>query len=472
MSSCENGIIGDKSENLPPETYTVVNKIERAGEDRFVSQIEVRWWGDDPDGIVKGFEFSTDLESWNYTERQDSVFQVKLPEGSDTFDFDFYVRAIDNEGAWDETPAHLIYPVKNSAPEVSFDIPVGTPTNPGRWPKKTFPIIQLRWLLSDPDGDDNIDYLEFYVNDTTQDGITISKDFKSLTLKAIDPEADVSDCEILLGTVLQPHNEKMEGLRLNALNKFYIRAVDKVGATSQFVASQDIYVKKKVSDVLLVNAYGSSIENREGFYTENFLLAGIESYDTIRVNEVDGEYYTQLAVDNVTQSMIFAMFDVLVWFGEDAPYTLTLAQRTTGDFLDNGGRMFVSVFFSAGIDPLSNYLDFTPIDSLVNPGGGVFFMDNGAEAVPVLNGWPVLRSTKILTSTRPFYPGFEVKPLYDARLKTAGGDWNGASTIMAKKESGGKTQFIISSVELYRLSGNKNMTELFSKIFIDELGLN
>jgi len=166
------------------------------------------------------------------------------------------------------------------------------------------------------------------------------------------------------------------------------------------------------------------------------------------------------------------MFKVLVWFGEDASYTLTLAQRTTGDFIDNGGKMFVSVFFSAGIDPLSNYLDFTPIDSLVEPLGGVFFMDKKAEAVPTDPSWPILTAPKIITSTRSFYPGFGVKPLYNAQLKTSAGDWNGPATTMAKKEVDGKAQFIISSLELYRLSGSDNMPELFQKIFIEELEIN
>lgn len=471
LAGCGEGILGDEEENLAPETYTIVKNIQRVGEGRFVSQIDVQWWGDDPDGVVKGFELSSDQVNWTYTTRQDSTFLVQLPEGADTFDFDFYVRAIDKFDKPDPTPAYLVYPVKNSRPEVAFDIPVGTPTNPGRWPDKTFPILQLQWLLSDPDGDANIDYLEFYINDTMGTGIQVSKDYRSLTIEALDPEADQSDCRVLLGSVLEPHEETIGTLDLNAQNVFYIRATDKVGAKSNFVASKPIFIKKKVSDVLLVNAYESSLDDREKFYIDNLLAAGITSFDTIRVNEVNGEFYTQLAVDNVTQSRIFAMFDVLIWFGEDAPYTLTLAQRTTGDFLDKGGRMFASVFFNAGIDPLSNYLEFTPIDSLVAPDKGVFFMDNGAAAKPSQDGWPELRSTRILTSTRPFQPTFDTKPLYEADLTTVSGAWEGPSVIMAKREVAGETQFIISSIELYRLDGNNNMKELFEKVFKEELGL-
>lgn len=472
FNSCGDGISGEEFENQAPETYSVVDKINRVGDQRFVSQINIQWWGDDPDGIVKGFEYSTDDgQTWNYTEKQDSNFLVSLPEGADTFDFAFWIRAVDNEGLVDPTPKVVVYPVKNSAPSISFDVPQGTPGSPSRFPKKTFPILQFKWLVDDPDGFANLDYIEFYANDTTGEGIEISKDFSSLLLEADNPEADITDATIYLGSTLQAIDEKIEGLKLNAKNVFYLRATDKVGAQSGFTRTDSIYLKKKVSDALLVNAYSSQIERREDFFTENLVAAGITSFDTIRVNEVEVDRYTQLAADNVTQSRIFALFDVLIWFGEDASYTLTLAQRTTGDFLTNGGKMFVSVFFSSSVDQQSTYLDFTPIDSLVEPTNGVFFMDKNAEATALEAEWPTLSAPRIITSTRPFYPGFGVKPLYTAQLKTTAGDWSGESTIIASREQDGETQFIISSLELYRLDGGKNMPELFTKIFKEELGL-
>lgn len=472
LSGCRNGFLGDENNNQPPETYTVTRSIERIGDDRFVSQVNIQWWGDDPDGIVAGYEYSFDQTTWNYTTRQDSVFLVDLPEGADTFDFDFYVRAIDNQGLADPTPANVVYPVKNSTPTIAFDIPEGSPSSPGRWPRKTFSVLQFRWVAEDQDGEDNLDYFEFFINDTTQPGVRIPSVFSSLTIEAETPEADVSDCKVLLGSTLNEHDEKATGLNLNQDNKFYIRAIDKVGAASWIAGTQNILVKKKVSNLLLVNAYNSSVSQREDFYTNNLTAIGITSFDTIRVNEVEGSLYTQLAADNTTQSRIFSMYDVLIWFGEDDSYTLTLAQRTTGEFINKGGRMFASVFFSSSVDPLSTYLDFTPIDSLVDPGANVFFMDNGAEAQPTQSGWPVIKSNRIITSARPFFPVFDGEALYNAKLKTVGGDWEGPSTIMAKRAVNGQTKFVISSIELFRLDGGNNMGELFEKVFKEELGLN
>lgn len=471
LTACASGIWGDTHDNLPPETHTVARHIHRVGDQRFVSQVAIQWWGDDPDGAVAGYEFSIDQVNWVYTKRQDSVFLVDLPEGLDTFDFAFFVRAIDNQGLADPSPAHVVYPVKNSPPVIAFSTALGSPTEPARQPKKSFPILQYRWEMDDPDGFDNIDYVEFFVNDTNAQGIRIDPAYQSLTLKAIDPESTGSAVRIYVGSTMLLLDGQLDGLRLDAMNKFYLRATDKVGAQSGFAASNAVYIKRKIGKVLLVNAYANAVADREEFYLSNLSSVGVSGYDTMRVNEVEGGYYTQLAADNATQSLIFSLFDVLIWFGEDASYTLTLAQRTTSGFIDNGGRMFVSVFFSAGIDPLSTYLEFTPIDSLIDPKGTVFFMDKNAIATPVLAGWPQLSAPKIITSPRPFYPAFAAQPLYTAQLKTAAGDWTGGATIMAKTQVGGQTRFVISSIELHRLDGGGNMRELFQKLFKEEFGL-
>ncbi|MBI3141485.1 MAG: hypothetical protein HYZ16_01515 [Bacteroidetes bacterium] len=471
LTACTSGMVGESHDNLPPETYTVAKHINRVGDQRFVSQVSIQWWGDDPDGAVSGYEFSIDQVNWTYTKKQDSVFLVNLPEGLDTFDFAIYIRAIDNYGLADPSPAHVVYPVKNSPPHIAFSAVLGSPTEPARQPRKSFPIIQYRWEVDDPDGYDNIDYVEFFINDTTAKGMRIGSDYQSLTLEAIRPEEATSPVRIYVGSTMVLLDGQLDGLRLDAMNKFYLRATDKVGAQSGFAVSKAVYVKRKVGNVLLVNAYANSISERELFYLSHLQAVGIAGIDTMRVNEVEGGYYTQLAADNATQSLIFSLFDVLVWFGEDAGYTLTLAQRTTPGFIAQGGRMFVSVFFSSGIDPLSTYLEFTPIDSLVDPKGGVFFMDKNAAASPSLAGWPTISSSKIITSPRPFYPSFGAQALYAAQLKTPAGEWVGESTIMAKTEAGGHTRFVISSIELHRLDGNGNMMELFQKIFKEEFGL-
>ncbi|MEX0966223.1 MAG: hypothetical protein WD077_03230 [Bacteroidia bacterium] len=473
FSSCKDDIAGSPTANIPPETYTVADTIVRVGSDRFTSRITVRWWGDDPDGYLAGFEISQDGGPWSFTTRQDSVFLVEIPPGQDTFDFILHVRAIDNDGVQDPTPAIIAYPVKNSAPLVAFQYSGGSPA---RNPVKTFPVIKYFWEATDPDGFANIDHFELYLNDTTSAPFIIDAVFSSATLKAVNPEAALTDVEVLTGSSLIPEPGTMPGLRTNDSNVLYIRAVDQVGATSPLISSYSIYVKRVVSKVLLVNAYSTNLQQREDFYLNHLGATGISNVDTLRVSEVVAGNYTSLAADNPTQEMIFALFDVLIWFGSEATTSLPMAQRTTDQFFNAGGKMFIATNYSSAIEEQANFLDFTPIDSLVEPpAGSQFRLANDARIIPVLTGWPELKSVQILSSARPFYEAANTTAIYTAEITQSSSSganiWPGHSTIMAKRPASGQSNFIISSLELHNLDGNGNMQQFFQRLFVDEFGL-
>ena len=84
----------------------------------------LKWWFAGggrrrPDGVA-GYEFTFgDLYSLmadgNLQKRQDNTFYSGSPAGTDTPDFYFSVRAMDQEGLRDPSPATLAYPVKNSS---------------------------------------------------------------------------------------------------------------------------------------------------------------------------------------------------------------------------------------------------------------------------------------------------------------------------------------------------------------------
>ncbi|MFC2114466.1 hypothetical protein ACFLRI_03880 [Bacteroidota bacterium] len=479
--SCKESLTGELKPNLAPETYTVVDTIMRYGPDRFKTEIQINWWGEDPDGYVKGFEYSTDKMNWTFTNLQDSTFLVNIPPGQDTFDFSFYVRAIDNHGLKDMTPAYIVYPVKNSPPSVEFDYSIG---NPKRKPEFTFPVLKFSWIGQDPDGAENIQFYEIFLNDTSSNPVIIEAVFNSVILEATDLQQGVVDCRVFQGNSLTPHTNLIQGLKLNDTNQFLIRAVDVVGEKSPIVESYKIYVRKPIETtskekVLLVNAYSSSIVTRESFYTNYLNAIGIFDFNSTRIQEVSGDHYTELAPDNITQSMIFNLFDVIIWFGKDIDFSMSLAQRTTDDFFNKGGRMFMAVEIASSISDQAGYLDFSPIDSLVSlPADALAFrIEKAADVIPAQSGWPQLKTdpAKFIPSARPFYEDFSSTSLYDAMIikSTASGSevWQGKSTIMAKRMKAGKTTFIISSLELHNLNGSNNMSELFTKLFIDELGL-
>jgi len=384
--SCNDSLHGDLINNQNPETYTVVDTIIRYGTDRFTTKVVVSWWGDDKDGFITGYEISFDNNIWFYTKNQDSTFLLRIPEGSDTFDFSFYIRSIDNNGMKDPTPAIISYPVKNSAPQVEFIYPSATPV---RKPFTSFPVLKFDWIGNDPDGKENIDHYEIYLNDTNNAPLIVSGIYSSLYLKAVNSKADQSECYLFLGSNLTKNDVNLEGLQLDDTNQLFIKAVDLVGEKSTFAASYKIYLRKQTSDILLVNAYNLNIQEREDFYKNNLNLIGITNYQLIRINEVKENRYTELAPDNISQSMIFSLFKTIIWFGKDVSYSLSLAQRTTDEFFNTGGKLFLAVEISTSIEDQAGYLDFTPIDSLVSiPAGYKGFLIDKADIRAKENGWP------------------------------------------------------------------------------------
>lgn len=473
FTACRPDIEGDPDQNRPPETHTVADTIAREGEQRFTSQIEIQWWGDDPDGYITGYLLSLDGGPWIFTESQDTVLTVSIPEGQDTFNFNFRVKAVDNLGQEDPTPAEITYPVQNSAPSISF---VYSDASPSRNPVRTYPVLKFTWNANDPDGFANIDHLELYLNDTTATPVIVPPDFTTATLVATDPSAPVSEMEVLVGVQDQPLPDLLQGLRTNDSNRVYIRVVDEVGATSPFIASDPIYVLPVTSDLLLVNAYRTGAQTQEDFYVDNFQQIGITSFDVLNVNLVEDDNYVMLAPDNPTQARMFELWDVIAWFGGDAPSTLPLAQKTLGRFFDADGQIFMATSFSSALEDQATFLEFTPVDSLVNPPQGAQFrLASGAQIDALQPGWPALEADRIVSSARPYFPEGGTVPLYEAEVTVTGGGlpyiWQGQDLVMVKRVEAGRTSFIFSSLELHNLNGQGNIQELFRQIFITEFNL-
>mgnify|MGYP001044498104 FL=1 len=138
-----------KGENLPnaaPETKLSIEEINLTGNARLNSTVSLSWFGTDIDGYVAYYEFKINKGEWTRTQIQDSTFLFAIDPDDDSTDIDFYVRAIDDEGVVDPTPAYLLVPLKNSPPSVTIDeesLPIDT----------TNLVITFRYSAADPDGD-------------------------------------------------------------------------------------------------------------------------------------------------------------------------------------------------------------------------------------------------------------------------------------------------------------------------------
>jgi hypothetical protein len=483
LMACKSGFEKEKTALGDPETFMVVDTIFRTGENRLTTRVEANWWGNAPGGFIVGYEISTDnQQSWHFTKTQDSSFLLNIPPGQDSADVVVYVRAIDNIGRKDPTPASTLFPIKNSKPKVSFIFsqPLGGIASQN--PVLVFPVIKYSINGTDPDGQQDLEAFELFINDTNAIPFILPANATAFTVVAENPKGNGGLSKVYINNNTNPLPGTIDGLNHNTFNIFYVRAVDKAQSKSSYVGSPAIWVKKVSSDILVVNAYSSSKIAVQNFYTNRLKNNGILVFDTLQATEIVSSNYTQLQPDFLTQSRTFSLFKKMIWFADNASFSFSLGQRTTGPFFDNGGSLFMSVAINSSFDPLSNFLDWTPIRQLVNPPAGSIFRVNINSLVsPMFQGWPILKSTAIIPSARPFeIPSSTNQVSYDSVyaggiIESKSGQppvaWNGISTVIAKRTnvSTGNTNFIISSIPLEQFNGNANSDSLFKKIIIDEL---
>jgi hypothetical protein len=116
--------------NLAPDTHLT---SAPATEEQANYRIHLFWDGTDPDGYVVGYYFAWDdtiASSWEYTGKTDSLFKAKIDTAGETRRHTFYVRAVDNEGKLDATPARIRFDAWTALPVVSFLYRTGGPMDP------------------------------------------------------------------------------------------------------------------------------------------------------------------------------------------------------------------------------------------------------------------------------------------------------------------------------------------------------
>jgi len=482
--SCKKGYDGDRKLVDNPETIMIVDSVHRSGDTRLTTRISVHWWGVSNGGFISAYEVSIDsMNTWTYTTSQDSTILMQIPAGNDSADLVVYVRAIDNFGQKDLTPAYTVFPIKNSPPTVQFLFSVPVAGIPSQNPKISFPVIKYNFLADDPDGLNDILQYELFINDTLSIPYIINGSSSSFTFVGQNFIGTQTDCKVYLGTSNNPLTDKIDGMKLNDNNIVYIRAVDKALSKSKYIAAPEIFIKKPTSKTLMINAYNSNKIFVQNFYANTMTSIGITSFDTLQASELINNNYTQLAPDYQTQSRTFELFDKIVWFSDDASFSLSLGQRSTSNFFNKGGRMFMVLALSSSFDPLSNFLDWTPVKSLVDPpAGSILRVNVNAPVKPIKSDWPVLKSTAIIPSVRPFlvpisgagsyaFDSLLTAEITESKTGLPPEIWKGTSTVLGRRYNVNtlKSNFIFSSIPFERFNGNNNVDSLFRKVMISEL---
>ncbi len=153
--------------NLSPDTRLT---SAPAPYDQTNYRVNIHWAGSDPDGFVAGYYFAWDdtlpgvganPSAWTFTDSTHRLFKAQIDTAGETRRHTFFVRAIDNEGALDPSPARVRFDAWTVQPVVDSLIrengpedPAGDNYNPGY--KDTVlmstPCVFL-WDGHDPDGE-------------------------------------------------------------------------------------------------------------------------------------------------------------------------------------------------------------------------------------------------------------------------------------------------------------------------------
>ena len=502
--SCSESIVGNKIENLPPETKLFLFPDSANGISKQKSKLQVHWWGDDPDGFVIGYYIKWENNPWGFTTKTDSTFTLAI-SGSDT-SYTFYVAAVDNSGNGkydnqvirngvnfgpehftdlngnnvydagehfvdigniDPTPATFKFPIKNSPPEISFQ-------KNSEVPETTFTAASFSWNISDVDGEETVEKIYIALNDTSS-FVELPGYVRFITITAKPPfSSDVTDATIYVGTSLnQPYAIKLPNLRLNDLNRFYIKAKDIAGAYSKTLTMPDTtkkwFVKKPKGEILIIDDY-SITDNAENFYFAMFDSIGLKN----KIDYLDIKYGKTSTTPgiflpksiNPTFTATLRLFKSVFWFTDNDP-NLEVAQLTLRNYTESGGKVLLSMIFPQTFDTRS-LGDFLPIDS-VSPVPISFIPVNTPVNLTTDGtslGYPQLQrdaSPTPVARIRTFYPNSAAaKSLYTLGLS--------GNPIIGFKDNESRRIFI--GLPLHRLNGGpSNVKAFFQKVFISEFGV-
>lgn len=187
-------------DNSPPQTHLGIGyfRADSAQVDTLgssPSRVALAWWGEDADGWIEAYEYrwlnETDLNvtdefpEWSaalhmeivggdttWSVAESDTFVVRLTDSLQIVSFE--VRAIDNMGAIDESPARTTFPAYNQRPSIAWvaesqellrsDV---TPTHPLPDTTWTFPWTSFHVNIWDVDGNETITEAQWVLDDTS-----------------------------------------------------------------------------------------------------------------------------------------------------------------------------------------------------------------------------------------------------------------------------------------------------------------
>lgn len=302
---------------LPPETTVFV----QGAVDAVNYKVHLYWFGSDPDGYVVAYELRfihPDLPAdtqWVRTAQTDSMFDVYTPTGTSQPVFE--VRAIDDDGMSDPTPARQAFKFRNLPPTLTIT------SGPGLR-DSTFLSVTASWNAIDPDGD-------------------IRKAKYRVWLDGNEANPNVTTAT----TYTVPTEQFRRGPAAARYRKLFVQVVDEAGFAAPPVSLQ-WYVWPPVPDTL-ARARLLIIDDEPG-NTGNQARQDSLFVNTAKRNLPVGTWrvlrleFTQPFRSAGDIEQTFKLFDAVIWYrgrvGSLQP-VLTNNRDGLARYLESGGRFFI-----------------------------------------------------------------------------------------------------------------------------------
>lgn len=454
--------------NQAPDSSIFLKEIHLDGNDRLKSQIELYWSGSDVDGKVVAYEISFDNVNWHYTTSSDSLFKLSLIPGQDTLDVDFYVRAIDDKGAKDPTPAYLRIPIKNTPPTLGIDSTTAISDSVNA-------VLSLGWYYDDPDGDDDIQKVYMKINNGNWYELDRTKTF--MTIVPENPkQAGTGNAKLYLGTDAQLQTNLIDGLILDDTNKIYMFCQDFAGTSSDTVVSKTFYLRKQNSDFLVIDSYDGSLSAYPPLNVYPGIFSNLAmNYDYLNFNNADNvpKFWKP------TFELYIKLYQQVFWYSDakvdgDGQMMLEKASFAIQDYLNAGGKIMITAKLPSAIDGSSPFIQISPADSISQSSANIRIMTNAKVHPDPTHAasYPTLTSAAVLTGVRTQFTNASAQNFFTADTVTLG-TWTGnqPTNIIASKavNGSGNVNFIFWSTELHYFNQEPDSLQTyFQKVFTNE----
>jgi len=294
--------------NLLPETTLANIPLENSQQNPYFYQQKFYWDGGDEDGYIVGYKYRVDDNEWVSTEESFATIDFASPDSINFHTFE--VKAIDNDGGEDDTPAQRSICTRQTA----------------------FPETKL---LSGPPQDKSV----FILADTTEiwQGIefVLSGEDSDGTVIAYEYAIDDST------TWIRTENSTIYifGALTNGTHLFYARAIDNAaGIDPTPIRHNFIVIAATLEETILIidesrdgtgSAASPNDQMIDDFYRNILSNFECEEYD--------------LKAQGGLDAGTFAAFDLIVWHDDERSENLLKTYiEEVESYLQIGGKIFIS----------------------------------------------------------------------------------------------------------------------------------